>query len=340
MSLEGNYSFAGIGAAEAKDRFNEHRTGVPPVGGKAALLSAPVRYTTGVDVMNQGSEPADIRLAHGSSDKAVTAEILSALVTGAVVRGQLAKGAILPGSLSVTDSTGSPQVVSDVNADGLLLDGGGVQRGTINYLTGELDLTFAGAAVAPVTTSYTHNDFVEFAFAQTQTFTAAAGYPEQFLTQFGRIVPGTVTLTDGALTLVDDAKGNMIETTGGIATVVGTIDYALGQIDLTSGTGNLNGGANLTIVGYSFNPFGSLLQAGGTFVGFSLLSPDIPEIGSESFADGVKGESRLALIGECRTNRTTNLLTRWYHHCEEPYRVKEEYTAFGPGGQSNDPRLA
>ena len=25
MSLEGNYSFAGIGAAEAKDRENEHR---------------------------------------------------------------------------------------------------------------------------------------------------------------------------------------------------------------------------------------------------------------------------------------------------------------------------
>ena len=32
MSLEGNYSFAGIGAAEAKDRENEHRTGVPAIG--------------------------------------------------------------------------------------------------------------------------------------------------------------------------------------------------------------------------------------------------------------------------------------------------------------------
>jgi len=338
MSLEGNYSFAGIGAAEAKDRYNEHRTGVPSAGGKAALLSAPVRYTTGVDVMNQGGEDADIRLAHGSSDKLITAEILSALVTGAVVRGQLANGAIVPKSFSVTD--GAAQTVSDVNGDGILLDGASVTRGTINYVTGELDLTFAAGATAPVTTTYIHNDFAEFLFAQVQAFTAAAAYTETFQTQFGRLVPGNVALTDGALTFVDDAKGNMIETTGGIATVVGSVDYALGIITLLSGTGALNGGAGLTIVTYSFNPFGSLLRAGGSFQGFSLLSPDIPEIGSESYADGVKGESLLALIGETRSNRSTNLLTRWYHHCEDPYRVKEEFTAFGPGGQSNDPRLA
>jgi hypothetical protein len=341
MSLEGNYTFAGIGAAEAKTRYNEHRTGVPPQGSRQALLSAPVRYTTDLKVMNQGSEAADVRLAHGLSEKAITGEHLAAFDTGALTtfRGRLQFGSIKPGTLSITNA-GAPATVVDDGA-GLLVDTGTTtKRGTVDYASGTIDLTFGAAATAPVVAAYTHTDYVEFTFAQSQTATAAGTYPEAFPTQFGRVVPGTVTLTDGTRTFVDDGKGNMIETgAGGPADVVGTVDYALGIITLTTGSATLTAAADSVVIGYSFNPFGSLLVPGGSVQGMSLLSPDIPELGSESFADGIKGESRLALVGETRTNRSTNLVTQWGHHCEEPYRVTEEYTSFPPGGATNDPRI-
>jgi len=339
MALEGNYSFAGIGAAEAKTRYNEHRTGVPPLGARAALLSAPVRFTTDVKVMNQGSAAADVRLAHGASEKAITGEHLAALGNPLTIfRGKLQYGSVKPGTVSITNA-GAPATVVDDGAGNLVDTGTTTKRGTIDYATGTVDLTYGAAATAPVVAAYTHTDFVEFKFAQVQLFTAAGAYPEAFTTQFGRVVPGTVTLTDATRTFVDDGKGNMIETgAGGPADVVGTVDYATGLITLTSGSAVLTAGANGVTVGYSFNPFGALLVPGGSTQGMSLLSPDIPEIGSEAFADGIKGESLLALMGETRSNQSTHLLTEWGHHVDEPYRVSEEYGAFPAGGASNDPR--
>lgn len=336
MSLEGNYSFAGIGAAEAKTRENEHRAGVPPLGGKAALLSAPARFTVSVRAMNQGSAGADVRLAHGQSTKSQAGEHLAALGNPLTIfRGRLQFGAITPGTVSITNA-GAPVTVVDDGLGNLVDTGTTTLRGTVDYRTGVIDLTYGAAATAPVVAAYDHTDWVEFANAQTSAPTPAGSYPETLPTGFGRVVPGSVSLTDGVEVFVDDGKGNMIETTGGIASPEGTIDYATGIITLTGGTGVL---ASATIT-YSFNPFGAVLAAGGGAQGFDLLSPDIPELGSEALADGLKGESNLALIGESRdANLGTNLVTWWGHHVEDPYRVKEENTAFPPGGASNDPRI-
>jgi hypothetical protein len=339
MSLEGNYTFAGIGAAEAKTRYNEHRTGVPALGSKAALLSAPIRQTTDLVVMNQGSEACDVRLAHGQSTKTATGELLAALSGDLTTyRGKLQFGAVVPGSVSIVNA-GAPATLEDDGAGTLVDQGTTTARGTIDYLTGTVNWTYGAAATEQVAATYQHTDFTEFAFAQTQVATAAAGYPETFATQFGRVVPGSLSLTDGALTFTDDGKGTMLETTGGIAVARGTIDYATGAINLTGGTAPLSGVADAVTITYSFNPFGALLVPGGSTQGMSLLSPDIPEIGSESYADGIKGEARLALVGESRSNLSTHLMTQWGHHVDEPYRVKEEYTSFPPGGASNDPTI-
>lgn len=337
MSLEGNYSFAGIGAAEAKDRINEHRTGVPAQGNMQALLSAPAKYTTGVKVMNQGSESCLVALAHGRSITAQTAELLAALsVSTTIYRGKLAFGAIVPGSLVITEAGANLDIVDD--GAGVLHDTGlpAVTRGTVDYLTGTIDLLWGAAATEPVSATYNHTDWVQFASAQTSSVVPAGSYTETLQTGFGRVTPGSVSLTDGVEVFVDDGKGNMIETTGGIAVVTGSIDYATGVITLTSGSGTL---ANPVTITYSFNPFAVLLVAGGSTSGIPLLASAIPELGAEAFADGIKGESELALLGESRSTASTHLMTQWSHHCEEPYRVNEEYTAFPAGGASNDPRL-
>lgn len=337
MSLEGNYTFAGIGAAEAKDRENEHRTGVPGSGsGLTALLSAPTRFTTGVRVMNQGSSDALIALAHGSSTKTQTAEQLAALGNPLTIfRGALQFGQIVPGTLSITN-TGAPATVVD-DGNGVLVDiGTTTERGTVDYFNGVIDLTYGAAATAQVLATYDHNDYVQFASAQTTVLAPATSYPETLPTSFGRVVPGSVSLTDGVETFVDDGKGNMLEVTGGIASVEGSIDYATGVITLTGGTGTL---ADPTTITYSFNPFATLLVKGGAHSGVPLLSDAIPELGGEAYADGIKGESRLALLGVSRDGGTTDLVTMWAHHVEEPYRVKELFTAFPAGGASNDPRL-
>jgi len=343
MTLEGNYTFAGIGAAEAKDRENEHRTGVPGSGsGLTLLLSAPVRFTTGLRVMNQGSHSALVALAHGQSSKTVTAELLAGIsVSTTIYRGSLQFGSITPGSVTITEAGALADIVDD--GAGVLHDIGvpANVRGTIDYTTGVIDILWGGAATEVVSIAYTHTDYTQFANAQTTVFSAANGnapagaYPETLALGFGRVVPGSVSLTDGVETFVDDGKGNMIETTA-TAVVQGTIDYATGVITLTGGSGVL---ADPTTATYSFNPFSTLLVAGGAHTGVPLLSDAIPELGSEAYADGVKGEASLGLLGVSRETGGTNLLTLWAHHVEEPYRVKEEYTAFPAGGASNDARI-
>jgi len=344
MSLEGNYSFAGIGAAEAKDRENEHRAGVPAAGaGLTALLSAPARFTTGLRVMNQGSAAALIALAHGQTTKTISGELLAALAASTTIyRGKLQFGAVVPGTVVIVEAGALADIEDD--GAGLLVDvGTTTQRGTIDYRTGAIALTWGAAATEPVTAAYSHNDWTQFANAQTTVFAAGNGnapagaYPETLPLGFGRVVPGTISLTDGVETFVDDGKGNMIETTGGIASVEGSIDYATGVITLTGGTGTL---ADPTTATYSFNPFAMLLVPGGAHSGMPLLSDAIPEMGSEVYADGIKGEASLALLGVSRdAGQSTNLVTWWAHHVEEPYRIKEENTSFPPGGASNDPRI-
>lgn len=339
MALEGSYTFAGIGAAEAKSREDEYRSGVPAAGaGLTALLSAPSLRTTGIRVMNQGEADALIALAHGSKEKAVTAERLTASrISSTVYRGKLQFGNIKPESVTIAVTAG-PGPLTDPDGDGKLLDAALVERGTINYRTGAFSLTFASAVTEPVTAAYTHTDFTQFASpSQSQTQAAGGAYPETITTGFGRVVPGSIAVTDGTRTFVDDGKGKMIETTAGASVVTGTVDYALGIIILTSGSAPLAGTVTTT---YTFNPFAVLLVKGGGSHGASLLSDTIPELGSEAYADGLKGETRVCLLGVSRdVSKSTNVVAWFAHHVEDSYRVEQENSNFPPGGASNDPRV-
>lgn len=341
-----NYEFAGIGHAEAQDRMDEYRTGVASLGDGQALLVAPAptarQFVSKLSAHNAGGEAAHLRLRHQGATKAAAGEILSSMsVGGNRYTGRLANRSLVPGSLVISEAGALLDIVDDGN--GVLHDLGipANVRGTVNYTTGVIDVTFGAATTDPVTAAYSHTDATDFASAaQGQTFTAAAAYPETFKTGIGRVNPGTVTLTDGALTFVDDGKGNMIETTGGIATVVGTVDYATGLITLTSGSAPLSGVADAVAVGYVYNPFAGLLAKGAGQSMFDMYNSQIPELTNEPWADGLKGETSLVLWGEARSPLQTNLITRWYHAGSDPIRVEAPFSGFPPGGNDNDPRLA
>lgn len=343
MSLEGNYSFGGIGAAEAKDRENEHRTGVPSQTGRyAPLLAVALKYLTGVRVTNQGSATADVRLGHGGSTKTQTTELMTSfMVSTTVYRGRVQFDGIVPGTVVVAAAAG-PGALTDADGDGILYDAGLVARGTIVYATGVVDITFAGAVTELVTITYQHTDWTQFSMAQVQTFTAAGAYPEAFALQFGRVVPGTVTLTNGALVFADDGKGNMVQTNTAPA-VQGSIDYGTGLVTLTGGSATLATTGGGTSIAYSFNPFAAVVVAGGGQLKAPLLPGALPEFDNEAWADGVKGESEVVLLGQTTDQSgTTNLVTYWAHHVgdDEGFRVREIFSGFPAGGQSNDPRVS
>lgn len=338
--MEGNYTFAGVDQVEAQDRTNEHRTGLPALGaGLALLLAAPIRRTSCVKAMNTGDHAAEIRLRHGSSVKSVTAEWLKAFDTGTLTtyRGRLQYGLIVPGTVVVTDPGANPVLV-DTNGDGILYETGtAVQRGTINYTDGSLDITYGAAATAPVTIAYDHTSPVDFASPAQVTNQAAAAFPFTMPLGFGRVNPGSVTIVHGgATTYADDGKGNIVETTAASEAVQGSIDYATGVITITGGSAALAGTVAAT---YTFNPFAVLLVGGGGTGTVTLYPGQIPELSDEPWADGAKGEDEVFLVGQGRTTNGAHLTTQWTHWGEEPYRVRQIYSAFPPGGHSNDPSV-
>ena len=340
MEGSGNLLFTGIGEIEAQDRISEHRTGVPGAGsGYGGLLAAPIGRTSCVKVANAGEDAVEIRLRHGSSVKAVAAELVKAFDTGALTtyRGRLQHGNLVPGSVTISDPGANPDLV-DTDSDGILYETGTtVARGTVDYVSGNVDWTYGAAATAPVTIAYSHTDPVDFVSPAQVTNQASAGFPFVMPLGFGRVNPGSVSIAHGGVTTyVDDGKGNIIEDTGGLEAVQGSIDYATGIITITGGSAALAGTVAAT---YSFNPFGQLLAGGGGQGTHTLYPGQIPELSDEPWADGAKGEDEVWLVGEGRSNRGSNLVTQWSHWGEEPYRVRQVYSAFPPGGQSNDPRV-
>ncbi len=340
MPHEGNYTFAGILGDEARDRYNEHRSGVPALGGGADLQDAPVRRTSAVHAQCVGHVGAHLRLKHRGAVKTITGELLAALAASATeYRGRLQFKNLVPGSLLITEAGALADVEDDGNGN-LTEVGTGTARGTVNYVTGTIDLTWGAAATEPVSIDYQHNDSEDFASAgQTTIFTGATApagaYPEALQLGFGRVVPGSVSITDGVETFVDDGKGNMIETTGGIASVEGTIDYATGLVTLTGGTGTL---ADPTTATFTFNPFAARLVAGGSARLFDLFS-QIPEMTNEPWADGVNGEDRIVLWGESlEADEQSAVIAQWVHYSDEPYRV-ENASDVQPGGHDNDPNV-
>jgi len=338
--MEGNYLFAGIDQVEAQDRTNEHRTGVPSAGaGMASLLAAPIRKTAGIKACNSGEFAAEVRLQHGSSLKTVTAEWIKAFDAGAltVFRGKLQFGNITPGSVVVTDPGANPVLV-DTGGTGVLFEvGTTVARGTIDYTDGSLAITYGAAATAPVTIAYTHTSPVDFASPAQVTNQAAAAFPFVMPLAFGRVNPGSVSIVHGGVTTyADDGKGNILETTAANEAVQGSIDYATGIVTITGGSAALAGTVAAT---FAFNPFGALLAGGGGVGTVTLYPGQIPELSDEPWADGAKGEDEVFLVGVGRTTHGAHLITQWTHWGEEPYRVRQAYSAFPPGGHSNDPNV-
>jgi hypothetical protein len=339
---EGNYTFAGVNEVEAQDRFNEHRTGVPGSGaGCASLLAAPVKRTTSIKVVNISEHDALVRLRHGSSTKTQTAEWLTALAQGGgtqVYIGKLQFGQIVPGTVVLTEAGALPDLV-DSDGDGILYETGTTtQRGTIDYLTGSLSVDWGAAATEPVTATYDHTAPVDFASPTQSTSQAAAAFPFTMPLSFGRVVPGSVSIVHGgATTYADDGKGNIVETTAANEAPQGTIDYGTGVVTITGGSAALAGTVTAT---FTFNPFAALLAKGGGVSERTLYPGDVPELSEEPWADGVKGEDEVFLVGESRDAQDAALITRWAHWGEEPYRVRQIFSAFPPGGHDNDPRTA
>lgn len=341
-----NYTFdGGIGHVEAQERHDEYRTGVAIQGDGQTLLDAPIsdarKWMTKLHAHNTGREAAHLRLRHQGQVKAVASEHIAALAAGGNrYVGRLQHRSVVPSSVVISNAGAPVDIVDDGN--GVLHDTGipANVRGSINYSTGAIDFTYGAAPTDPVFAAYSHTDATDFeSAAQSESFTAAAVYPETFQAGIGRINPGSVALDDGALTFVDDGKGNMIETgAGGPADVVGTVDYATGVVTLTSGSAPLSGVADAVTLGYRYNPFATLLAKGGGQALFDGYSSQIPELTNQPWANGLKNESRLTLWGEARS--PTSLITKWYHAGEDPIRVEAPFSGFPPGGHDNDPRLA
>jgi len=337
---EGSYTFAGINEVEAQDRVNELRTGVPSAGqGLLPLFAAPVKRTTSVKTVNVGSQAVEVRLRHGSSVKTQTAEWLTGMAQGGgttIYIGKLQYGRIVPGSVLVA-APGAPADLEDSasNAGKLFDVGTTTQRGTIDYYTGVVSITFGVAATEPVTITYQHTAPVDFASPAQVTNQAAAGFPFAMPLSFGRVNPGSVSIVHGgATTYADDGKGNILETTAALEAIQGSIDYATGVVTITGGSAALAGTVAAT---FTFNPFGKLLAAGGGSGEATLYPGDIPELTEEPWADGVKGEDEVFLVGASRVQESSNLITKWTHWGEEPYRVRGIFSSFSPGGHDNDP---
>lgn len=346
MAVDTSFSFAGIGFAESQNRESEHRSGLPAQGAGAILLSAPVKRTCAVAAMNQGPQGAHVRMKHQGADKTVSGEYLTALAASSThYVGKLQFGAIVKGSVSITNA-GAPVTIVDDSAGGLY-DTGFVgvaanKRGTINYTTGNIDLTFGASPTEPVQADYQHADYADFESASQTTTKAAAAYPFTIQSGIGRVVPGSIAITETTpLTFVDDGKGNIIETTGGGAVNSGSVDYATGVVTITTGTASLAGTVTMT---YKYNPFAALLAAAGGQKLLDIYSM-LPELTNAPYAAGVKGESKIGLWGETRFNSATSAITtsflqvKWMHFGEEPFRVTEDFASFPAGGHDNDPMV-
>jgi hypothetical protein len=343
-------TFEGIGFAESQDRYDEHRTGVPPRGAMALLQhTTGIRRTSKVNVWNAGKQHAHVRLRHQGATYTQTGEYLTAYAATAhtVYNVPLQYKSIVPSSLTITPAAGPAAVVDD--GLGNLWDTGfvgitGHLRGTVNYVTGQVTLTFPSTATEPVRATYMDTDYQDFS----TTLQVASGTPvigTAFALPYGRVNPGSVSLTDGTNTWVDDGKGNIILTVGaGSVEAVGTIDYARGLITLTTGPVP---GALTTASVFTFNPFAAFIAPAAGAKLLDMFS-QIPELTNYAWGKGCRSELNLGLSGESYPetfpsgyvlNKSTNLICQWFHFSEEPYRVQEDYSGFPPGGYDNDPNV-
>lgn len=343
MSVQTDYSFQGIGFIESQERINEARTGVPAMGAPALLQRAPIKRLSKVRAVNAGKEAAYLRLKHGGMVETQTNENVTAFNQGSQVYvGALEYKNIVPGSVSITNG-GSPATIVDDSNGNLVDTGTTTKRGTINYTTGAVSWTYGAAETQPVRASYQHNDYIEFATATQTTTKAAASYPFVVTTGYGRVAPGTISISEsgGGITYIDDGKGNIIQNdSAGHTSKQGSVDYATGIITITGDSASANLSGTVTVT-YKFNPFAALVVQGAASKLMDLFG-EIPELTNVPYAAGIKGETYIGLFGDGHVSggQGTNLVTFWSHYSEEPWRVDDVFSSFPVGGQSNDPSIS
>jgi hypothetical protein len=198
--------------------------------------------------------------------------------TTAQFRGTLPTG-IIASSLTFTDSTGTPQVITS-NGAGVLLDGLTVV-GSYSTVTGAFAFTFQAAPTLPVRATWT-------------TRTVDIFLPDDLLP----IVPGRLFLwggygadglqTPAELLAYDDGEGNI----AGDVVVGGTIDYETGHVVFAWNTAPPPGPAAGALC------YGALTQVpDGTLRTFDFKVSVNPPGGTAPFAN----LSRTGLDGEGRT---------------------------------------
>lgn len=335
-----DYSFNGIQPNEAQDRISDMASGVPSQGAGQVILAAPPRRSASVHVVNTGDADVILRLLHGQKDKTQTNEQIQALAASSThYVGKVQYKSIVPGTVSITNA-GAPLTIVDDGLGGLYDTGfvgvAASKRGTVNYVTGQIDFTYGAGPTKPVRATYHHTDYTDFLSSTVTDVVASTATPQTIQLTYGRVAPGTVAFADtNPLTYVDDGKGNIIEITAGQFVKRGTIDYGTGTISLASASAGPAGNYTIT---YKWNPFASVLKNSG---GCKLLDVFnmIPELTGAAWGGGIKGESLLGLFAESRASRSSAVRVQWAHYGEEPFRVTELYSSVQPGGEINDPNL-
>ncbi len=134
----------------------------------------------------------------------------------------------------VADPTGAPQTVTDDGSGGFTGDG----TGTINYKTGEWEVTFDSAVTASVDIQATYKTWGGLSDNQTGDVSTGNGLTGPYVgtLRYRPVAGGTVTISDGALTpqTVTDTPNSPYDGSGTLSgDGTGTIDYETGDVVVT-----------------------------------------------------------------------------------------------------------
>ena len=212
---------------------------------------------------------------------------------------------VLPGSvsMSVTMATGVVETFTDNSAGALT---GGAHGGTINYVTGDMEITFI------VTNPLVGGDMV-VTYRKVTNFITVAAPAATFLPAFDlqpnpliinlntwKIAPGSVRALEGAGMTMDNTTGLGVDNGAGIFVVAGnvaagTINYDTGVLNI-SFTAGLTAGVTIIFREPYFNVYVEApVDRHGTLGEVERFNALVMDIGSPRYAitvinEGVRGE--------------------------------------------------
>jgi len=179
---------SGIGMVENRNKCSEEvRWGVSSLVdaclGRININMA--KRLQGFELKNKGRGNVTYTLKKRGVSYNIPAENLAALKIGATsqYKGAMAQRRITPGSMIIVDvNVGTPQQIEDSNSDGILYQTNGpagpvypVEVGTIDYIEGLIDFTFAIAVTPAVTVNYNHTNWTDFGTPITSDIVAGGG---------------------------------------------------------------------------------------------------------------------------------------------------------------------